>query len=1188
MNFNSFLWGIHRYARHYVKSVLCNGYIFRREIIMRFFLSVFIVSFLLVHVSGKSLAQRVNLERKNSGLKEILIELRKQTGYDFVCTDQLFSQSRKVNIRLKDAGIEESLKQIFRDQPLDYSIQENTVVVKEKEKTILEKIRKVLSLPVNIKGKVTDENGEPLAGATVKIRGSSKAIYAGSEGEFAFTDIPEGSILVISFIGYGSQEVPVKNDGNDLIVRLQKEANVLKDAAVVSTGYQQLPKERATGSFVQVDNALLNKRISSNLIDRLEGNVPGLLFNKNTSKSINGNNDINIRGHSTLFANDQPLIVVDNFPFDGPISNINPNDVATVTVLKDAAASSIWGVRAGNGVIVITTKKGAVNEKLKIEVNTNVTIGGKPDLYYAPLQSLSSSDYINTEITLFNMGYYTTKLDNSTRPAVTPVVSILDKIKKNELDSISGYRQIDAMRNNDVRSDLEKYFYQQSINQQYAVNLQGGGNKSDFFFSAGYDKNRSNQVGNDNNRINLSSQYNFYPIKKLSLSAGINFTQTKATTNSVANDLSALYPFPVYSDLTDDETGEALRIAKRNPAYIDTVGGGRLLDWSYRPYDELRYSDNHQSQYHNKINLGAKYVIIDGLSASAKYQYEKGNTTGTNLYSLDTYYTRDLINRFTQLNSANPYPVPMGSIMNENRSELTAHRGRAQLDYSKSWKGIHEVVGILGAEINETVTNSSAKTAFGYNKETLTTVNVNLDTSYPNMPSGSSRIPNSNGFGKYTDRYISYFGNASYSYVNRYIFSLSGRIDKSNLFGVNTNQKAVPLYSAGLAWNFSKEDFYHLNWLPYGKLRATYGYSGNVDKSATAITTFSVTNGSWFYGTPYARIINPGNPELRWEKIRMINLGLDFGLKNNVLSGSLEYYMKNGIDLFGYSPLPGSTGLSTFYGNTANVRTRGFDINLNSININTANLRWTSAMQISSVKDIVTKYNTKFSPANLLVGLRPEIIQPIEGNSLFGIYSYRWAGLTYDTGDPQGFLNGQPSTDYSAIITATTLDSLVYNGPARPTIFGSLRNSLSYKKISLSFNITFKLNYFFRRNTIDYSALYSAGIGHSDYYKRWVQPGDEMHTNIPSIVYPPLNDRQTFYTQSETFVEKGDHIRLQDVSLQYDINTNFKNISGIQVYCYTNNVGILWRANQNKIDPDVYASGYPVPRSFSLGLKAKF
>ena len=1044
---------------------------------------------------------------------------------------------------------------------------------------------------------------KPLPGATiVNIPYGSKST-TDLDGKFQLITADTSGVLQISFIGLQSVRVIYNSKKRGPFqILLVNDPTVLKEVTV-STGFQVLSKDRVTGSFVQVDSALINRRVSTDIISRLEGVVPGLLFNRNTISSTTNTLDLSIRGHSTLFSNDQPLIVLDNFPYDGDISNINPNDVASITVLKDAAAASIWGVRSGNGVIVITTKKGKINQKLSIEFNTNLTIGNKPNLKYDP-NFLDANDFINLEQTLFKAGYYDSSLGTGYE-VVSPVVQLLADERSGTISAAAANSQINALRNLDVRNDISKYFYQKSVDQQYNLNFRGGGDKSDYYLSLGYDNDLSNLVGNANNRITVNSSYNFYPVKNLQLSVGINYTKSGGQTNSTASSINevngkgGLYP---YAQLAD-ANGNPLAIVKDySLAFVNSTANSNLLDWNYRPLDELKNADNTFSSFDNRVNLGVKYSFLKGFSADVKYVYENSQSGTSDYFNQDTYYTRNLINSYTQQNSDGSlsYPIPLGGILQDANTGLVSQHLRGQLNYSKDWSK-NSIAVILGSEWNSIVNNTIYNgSVYGYDNNTGSDyTNIDYSSYFSLNPrgTGSLQVPNGQAFEQTTDHFISYFSNASYTYDGRYSVSVSGRIDKSNLFGVNTNQKAVPLYSTGLAWDLSKEDFYHVEWLQQVKLRATFGYNGNINKTATAVTTISQSSNSYYSGIPYAVIANPGNPDLMWEKDRMINFGIDFSSKKQIITGSLEAYFKTGINLFGNSSLPPSTGYSTFFGNTASTSGNGIDITLNSHNIYHEKFKWLTTFIYSHAVDKVTKYNVQATTTDYLTigNGNAGTITPLVGAPLFGIYSYRSGPLTHNTGDPQGYLNGQLSTDYSDILKDTPVNGLVYNGPSRPTSYGSLRNTFIYKDWSLSFNVIYKLGYYFRRSSVQYDGLYN-WLTNKDFTKRWQKPGDELTTTVPSMQLPPVDDnRDFFYTYSQTLVDNGDHIRLQDITLNYDLTKSLWKSSpfiNLTIYSYINNVGILWRANHNGLDPDVFSTtgttSLPIPRTYSIGIKSNF
>ncbi|UOE47852.1 SusC/RagA family TonB-linked outer membrane protein [Mucilaginibacter sp. SMC90] len=1032
----------------------------------------------------------------------------------------------------------------------------------------------------------------PLAGATITNPYNETRVLTDGTGKFSISAPRRGGFLIVSYVGYNNAKVIYRQVDSELLVQL-KPATLQITEVLVSTGYQLLSKERATGSFANVDSALLSRRVGSNIVNRLEGIVPGLLFNRNTISSATGNLDLSIRGHSTLFANDQPLIIVDNFPYDGDIKNINPNDVSSITVLKDAAAASIWGVRSGNGVIVITTRKGKLNTPVLVDFNANITMGDKPNAFY-DRSFLDSKDFIGVEKQLFNLGYYDSQLSDPGHPVVSPVVQLLADQRDGKVDQAMVDKQIEIFNNTDVRNDIERYLYHKSIDQQYSLSLRGGNDRSTYYFSAGYDNQIGNLTGNKNSRLTLNGQNVYKLLPGLELFIGLNYIEARNTNNAIGNLTSGgqygqIYP---YARLAD-ESGNSVPIVKDyNYGWItDASAQQGYLNWRYKPLDEIRNADNTSVLRETRINTSLKYTFRKNFNAEVRYQYETAGTSGKNYFDKDTYYTRNLINEFTTLDGATiTNVVPVSGILQQSQNNLATHHFRAQLNYHVSHDDRHEVTALAGAEVSEVVTTSNANTVYGYEKELGTYQYVDFNTYYATYPSGFySQVPGTLGFSRYTDRYISYFGNAAYTFNRLYTISASGRIDRSNLFGVNANQKSVPLYSIGAAWDAAKEKFCKIDLLPVLKLRTTYGYNGNIDKNVVAVTTIKRNTSDYYTpGLSNSSIANPANADLRWEKIRMINIGLDFGFKGQVITGSFDYFVKKGIDLFGDSPLAPSTGFTLFRGNTANTQGHGFDLVLNSNNLSKGDFRWRSTLLISRATDELTKYDLKQTAIGSLAD--GSVVLPITGKPLFGIYSYKWAGLSHETGDPQGYLNGRISTDYTSIIAGTKLNDLFYNGPSRPTTFGSFKNTVSFKELSLSVNILYKFGYYFRRPSISYGGLYSVWFGHEDFTKRWIKPGDELATNVPSMQLPPVNDdRETFYSYASALVDKADHIRLQDISLNYSLTRHaWKSMPfrEVQFYGYVNNIAILWRANKENLDPDMYSgSTYPIPKTFALGFK---
>lgn len=1154
---------------------------------------------LTFNVWASSYSQQVTLQLKKASIKTALQSIQRQTGYSFLVTSDQIEEAKPITIDVKNRDIKEVLPIVFKDQPLTFEIDNMLIrVITKKNPKTADNQEKILFHQQLIRGKVTNENGQPMVALTIKVKGSPLTYLTNENGEFIIDNLPgDNTTLVFSYIGYHTQEIQLTRQISTVNISLRPAMEQIEEVAI-STGYQIIPKERATGSFEYINNNLINRRVSTNLIDRLEGIASGLMFPIKNLPAGSNESLFTIRGRSTIFANTQPLIILDNFPYDGDISNINPNDIEDITILKDAAAASIWGVRSGNGVIVIRTKKGSSDQPLKVEVNSNVSVATKPDVFYDK-NFINSTEYIEHEQYLFNNGFYNSILNNvSSRPVVSPVVEILAQLRDGKISQEVADNSLSQLKANDVRNDFSKHFLRNSLNQQYAINIRGGGEKNSYYLSMGYDKNHSNLISNNYDRFALTSNNRYNLTRNIELAAILTYTQTSSQSNNNGSESitpqgkRAIYP---YARLVDSE-GKALDIPQNHrPAYLDTAGNGKLLDWTYRPLDEINIGDNSTKQHQVRINSSINYKLLPYLKIEAKYLFEKAITRNRNLQRQETYYTRNLINRYTQVNGNNVIrPIPLGGILDQGYDNLNSHSFRTQIDLNHDFNKNHAVSAIAGMEFREVIAESSNNRLYGYNDETISQIPVDYTTRFPNFHGlfSPSVIPNFITGDKLTDIFISYFANAAYNYKNLYTISASGRIDKSNLFGVRTNQKYVPLWSIGTSWNLSNENFYALEWLPYFKIRATYGKNGNLDKSVAAFVTQRYASVGNAEGLPYSTVSNTPNPELRWEKNTVLNLGIDFGLIGSRFTGSLEYYHRKGQDLIGNAPMAPSTGFTTFKGNVGSMEAKGVDFTLNS-QYGKHNFKWDSGLLLSYNIDKITDYDLAIQNIALAEsgnGILTSMLIPIEGRPLYSVYSFDWAGLDPNTGDPQGYINGEISKSYNTLALSDNHNEMNYNGPARPTFFGSFRNDFSYKNFTISINLAYKFGYFFFRNSINYDNLNNRWLGHADYSKRWQKPGDEHTTSVPSRVYPNSIYRDYFYSFSEILVQKGDHIRLQDIRLNYNLkHTNIFSgkLSNAQVYAYGNNLGIIWKANKSGIDPD-FITGYPTPFSISLGFRANF
>lgn len=1054
-----------------------------------------------------------------------------------------------------------------------------------------------------ITGSIVDINNySPIADATITVKHSAKTVVTNNEGSFSIVITAVPDTLVISHISYKTKRVTVTANTTTILIKLDEAVNAMQDV-VVSTGYENIPKERATGSFVTIDRELLNKRVSTDIISKLDGIASGLVFSKGVP---NRNAELIIRGQSTLFANAQPLIVVDNFPYEGDINTINPNDVANITILKDAAAASIWGVRAGNGVIVITTKKSVYNRPLQVSLNTNVTVSEKPDLFYDP-RFLSSPGFTDMESLLFKNGFYDADFSATDYRPVSPVVDLLHKAQQGIITMQDADAQINAFKNIDIRNELSKYFYRHPVSQQYSVGLQGGSAKASYYFSAGYDNDASASLGSNNSRITLHTSDVFTPVRNLEITTGIDYVISNANSDNTLSQINLggptgknIYPYALFADAS----GNALPIVKDySPSFVQQATANGFLNWQFYPLTEVHngYNRNVSSSFETRVSANIKYTIAPGLNAEVKYQFEKSTGNSTNLANTLSYYARNLVNTFSDVSADGKVQftiIPQGGVLDASNNALTAHNLRGQLNYNKGWNK-HVITALAGAEMRQVTNDGDGDRLYGYNDALATFIPVDPTQYYTTYPTGNSyKISTSQNISSALDRFRSWFANAAYTYNGKYTVSASGRIDASNYFGVDANKKNVPLWSTGVKWDIDKEAFYNSNALPSLKLRITYGFNGNLDRNVTALTTAQYSSSDPYTGLPFLTIVNPPNKNLQWEKTGMLNMGADFAIVNNIITGTVEYYRKKGTDIIGDNALAPSTGFinlnfytNTIKGNYASIKGNGWDVQLTTKNFD-RRFKWSTRFLFSYNTDKVTHYGGSNPPTQLVSygsGANGFVI-PNEGKPVYGIYSFKWAGLDGATGDPQGYINDTISKNYTALTSPATVKDIQYNGPARPVFFGGVMNTFSWKHFTLFVNISYKLDYYFRRTSINYYNLFNFYQGNKDYYARWQNKGDEKTTQVPSLVYPANYSRDIFYTNSAVLVEKGGNIRLQDINLSYDINERLVrrwHISNFQLYVYINNVGILWRANKEGLDPD-YPLAIPAERSYAIGIRTNF
>lgn len=1166
----------------------------------------------LTHVSAKSAAQKLSLNEKNSPIGMLIKKIRLQTGYDFVF-DSKINMNLKITVDIKDAELEDALKIILEKHDLDFSINDKIIVIKSKKESILEDLISHI-FAIDLKGIVLDEKGMPLPGATVRIKDSDKRTITNSQGEFFLSGIEEKSIMIISYVGYKAKEISAT--GKELVISLELNDAALEAVNVISTGYQLLSKERATGSFNSIEKDQLSKP-STNIAQRLIGTTAGM----QATLDADGNPRFEIRGQTSLNIRDafgvrnqnaSPLVVVDGFPVQGDFNTVNPNDVESITILKDAAAASIWGARSANGVIVVVTKKGKKGTPINVSFSAFTRISQKLDLDYVnPLAS--SAETVDYEMRSFNNWGATINggvLANDVGKAQSPASVAMNEYALGFITLAQRDAQLQSFKNLDNRNQIRNELLANPTVQQYNLEISGATQKMANRLSLLYEDTQTNFKRSDNKKYTANYSADADIFKWLQLSFGTLVNYNKANRSGVNYNVN---PFGASNPLADiagiapyemlrNADGSLNNISRYYTPILDRFVPRAIFpysDWTYNPIQEIENRDYTTEQINVRFQGGLNVKIVDGLSFSSKVQYELFNTNNRNFNNDKTFAVRNLINTSASWDIANnrtSLNLPKGGIVDQNRSRSEAYVFRNQLNFNKVIKQHHEVNLVAGSEINRLISETfESPTTYGYNEETLS-VGV-----FPNGPGVAGlpvrdwlgrniTFPYSNKFGYTTDRYFSLFGNVAYTFKDKYTLSGSIRTDASNLITDDPSYRYAPFWSVGFGWQAKKEGFMqNLSWIDRLTFRATYGFNGNVDKSTSfrpLIAIGAIPN--LYTGDLTATVSSFGNPTLRWEKTGTWNIGVDYGFFNGGLYGKIDLYHKSGRDLIATLSIPAVNGTTRQNLNNAAMINKGIEIELGTRQrINGNNIIWSGNLNLSYNKNEITKLFVANYTATTLAGGGSGAY--VEGENAASIWRYQYAGIKNSQPTVAG-PNGQ-TYDFSA---STPGDGRAYmlnmGTEIAPYTLGFI-NSFKIYDFNLSFILTGKFGHKFQRKGFNYPPQFGSRVLPNSKLS-------EVLTGNPADIVPlPLNNIEPryffwdrFYNSLSYLIEDASHIRMQEINLNYNLPVQLTSklaMRNVQFFAQGNDLFTVV-ANKSGEDPE-YPLGTlkPQPR-ITLGIKCEF
>lgn len=1111
-------------------------------------LTTFLLFAFIMQVSAGTYAQKITLSVKNEELFNVFDKISDQSAYDFIVIYSLLKDAHKVNINVKDAPLKEVLDQIFKDQPLEFSINNKTVLIKKKESSFIDQLIQRFQ-EIEVRGKVLDEHNLPLPGATVKVKGTKKQVLTNSEGAFSLSHIDENAILVISFLGYQNKEVAAQENMGS--INLTEQTGQLEEVTV-STGYQTLPKERVTGAFSSVPAKQLEQQRLSSLGSLLEGRVAGY------------NNGL-IRGTTSMKGVTSPLYVIDGFPVENTkynttgsitenVPGLNLEDIESITVLKDAAAASIYGARAANGVIVIVTKK---PKKGKPQISASSTFTLSSGALYTDnltnsadiidlerewernnpkLKAANSAAYAANVLT--NMGYQSQGIKAILAKYAGTLTQSQLEDKLNQLAS-SGYQYYD---------DVEKYSKRDPFYQQYNVNVGSASESNSFYSSLTYRNNKSaDKYTNDESlglNINNTTKINKWLTLELS-----NYLSYNGGKQQNYNTLSPQYSFLPYDRLknTDGSNFISTGASRLSANTLSLINSNGLYKVDINPLDEQSKNLGQLKSFNNRSFVKLNAEIRPWLSYRSTFQYEFSSDRFNRLYDKSTYYVRNMVNSFATKIANGPvtFNLPYGNINYDQDQFTSSYNFRQQFNIDKTFGDKHNLTAIVGTEIRNAKLEFEDQYLYNYDPNVLTFDLINAKSlgllQGPILGGGNFSSSNIASQRENVNRFVSIYANAGYAYDSKYLLTGSLRWDRSNLWGTNSKYQNKPLWSVGAGWNIYKESFFNVDWVDLLKLRVSHGIAGNISKDAAPYMTAYYNNNNNVGGLQGTIGTRP-NPLLSWEKTTTNNLGLDFAVLKNRISGSLDYYNKQGKDLLASTmgvPTEGF-GYSTYAINNGEMTNKGIELSISGDVIRSKDLTWNASILYAHNKNKVTYVNVE-APVYYLQLDYPQAYPRI-GNPYNAIYSYRWAGLSAD-GLPQVY----NEKGEKVLNSPGTLGSIVYSGSTVPTYSGAFNNLFEYKNFSLSFLLTFEGGHKMRNTFLPVlGSAYNAALGgyvtqitavNQDITDRWKTPGDENRTDIPRLVFgedPAYNSQSAeIYQKADINVIDASNIRLRNVSLAY-------------------------------------------------------
>ncbi len=1139
--------------------------------IMKLTFILLFISFMQVSATLYSQNDRVSIQVKGGLIEDVFRLIERQSNYVFVYNHEQVSRVKKLSLDFKNKSVAEVLDKCLKDSGLYYELLDNTIVIRDlgesggNEKEVKGRV---------IRGVVTDSQKGPLPGVSVLIKGTSLGVVTNTEGLYRISlpDNQKDITLIFSFIGMQTKQIKVALQDT---INVVLEENLHELDEVVSYGYYQVDKRHMTSSVTSLKMDDIMQPGVSTVDQMLEGRVPGMIFMQNSGQ-VGATPKIKIRGTTTILGSQAPLWVVDGVILSDPvnidpqqlndldfvnllgnaIAGLNPDDVEQIDVLKDAAATALYGVRAANGVIVITTKKGKVGPP-KLSYSLTGTFSTRPRYSDRGVNLMNSKERVDVSRELMERGVRYTGVYNSFTDWIGYEKAYLDYFKYGSI-SFNDFKERSAYYET-LNTDWLDLLCRDVFSHNHSLSISGGNESAKYYASFGYANEEGNIKGEKNERYTASVRVTVQH-KRLQMQFGVSGNVQDKTYNP--SDLGIMnYAYnmtraiPLYG-----EDGELYTYKKGN--------------YPFNIIREMEESDYTINQRNASANAQVQYRFTDAFKLIGTASYSMGTSDDETWYGENSNYILKLKDANSSMTRSE---CPFGGELKTNSNRSSSYTFRVQADYSKFWdkNKDHFTNASIGWELSSSKYNTTANTERGYLKDRGMTFAALKGEDYSKYPKYFDWvIRNYPKYSKSLTNTTSFYLTLTYSYKDRYIFNVNSRADWSNAFGSRSNEKLFPVWSFSGRWNMTNDVVKNVSWINNLALRVSYGIQGNMQNNQP--TQLIINKGGYdsSKGGYISTVEKFPNPDLKWEKTYSFNAGIDFSFLKDKIQGSISGYYKKTVDAFLSKTVCDVNGVTTYVVNSGNVENKGIELSLNFNPINRAvsangkrGFVWRFDPQIGQtlnklLNDRIKRKDKTLQDELTLSQFLNGSVQ-LSGTPLNTFFSFKYAGLDNQgkptfkdlEADRAEELHEKYKNLSKKDVWLAVLDE---SGTRVPVLQGGFNNYFGYRSFSLTVNFSYSIGNKIRLLRIasgEYSAVSPKPMQNlrREFVNRWRNPGDEKITDIPALDIEGGQDKgwwnankykvewepsgsatiYSMYDDSDLRVASGNYLRLQSLSLRY-------------------------------------------------------